>query len=180
MSAEASELVSIPRAELDALKAELKRLRRAMLAGGGGGALYLDTLKNNRARTVPLVVGLTCGRPPGLSGTSRGHLSRPGHLTRRTTRRRRTTVPGESGCSGGAAYRNRTDDLRITRGLLPRSYYMTCTDSTANGSDDPDCTGISLHPVPRPVPRFSHRATGHRSVVPVTDWPRAQLRIIRS
>jgi hypothetical protein len=28
MSAEASELVSIPRAELDALKAELKRLRR--------------------------------------------------------------------------------------------------------------------------------------------------------
>ena len=31
----------------------------------------------------------------------------------------------------GAAYRNRTDDLRITRGLLPRSYYMTCTDSTA-------------------------------------------------
>ena len=34
------------------------RLRRAMLAGGGGGALYVDTLKNNRARTVPLVVGL--------------------------------------------------------------------------------------------------------------------------
>ncbi len=28
MSAEASELVSIPRAELDALKAELRRLRR--------------------------------------------------------------------------------------------------------------------------------------------------------
>jgi hypothetical protein len=23
--------------------------------GGGGGALYVDTLKNNRARTVPLV-----------------------------------------------------------------------------------------------------------------------------
>jgi len=34
------------------------RLRRGMLAGGGGGALYVDTLKNNRARTVPLVVGL--------------------------------------------------------------------------------------------------------------------------
>jgi integrase len=34
------------------------RLRRAMLAGGGGGPLYVDTLKNNRARTVPLVVGL--------------------------------------------------------------------------------------------------------------------------
>lgn len=34
------------------------RLRRAVLAGGGGGALYVDTLKNNRARTVPLVVDL--------------------------------------------------------------------------------------------------------------------------
>jgi integrase len=34
------------------------RLRRAVLASGGGGALYLDTLKNNRARTVPLVVDL--------------------------------------------------------------------------------------------------------------------------
>lgn len=30
MSTEASELVSIPRAELDALKAEVKRLRRAV------------------------------------------------------------------------------------------------------------------------------------------------------
>ena len=29
-----------------------------MLANGGGGALYVDTLKNNRARTVPLVVDL--------------------------------------------------------------------------------------------------------------------------
>jgi integrase len=34
------------------------RLRRAVLASGGGGALYIDTLKNNRARTVPLVVDL--------------------------------------------------------------------------------------------------------------------------
>ena len=31
------------------------RLRRAVLASGGGGALYVDTLKNKRARTVPLV-----------------------------------------------------------------------------------------------------------------------------
>ena len=31
------------------------RLRRAVLASGGGGSLYVDTLKNNRARTVPLV-----------------------------------------------------------------------------------------------------------------------------
>src|SRR6516164_5135239 len=34
------------------------RLRRTMLASGGGGALYVDTLKNNRARTVPLVLEL--------------------------------------------------------------------------------------------------------------------------
>jgi hypothetical protein len=48
----------------------------------------------------------------------------------------------------------RTDDLRITRGLLPGSHGMTCTDGTANGSDDPDCTGIPWPPVPRPVPRI--------------------------
>ena len=34
------------------------RLRRAVLASGGGGAQYVDTLKNNRARTVPLVLAL--------------------------------------------------------------------------------------------------------------------------
>jgi integrase len=34
------------------------RLRRTVLASGGGGALYVDTLKNNRARTVPLVIDL--------------------------------------------------------------------------------------------------------------------------
>ena len=44
------DLVSVPGPGL--------RLRRAVLAGGGGGALYLDTLKSNRARTVPLVVDL--------------------------------------------------------------------------------------------------------------------------
>lgn len=34
------------------------RLRRAVLASGGGGAMYVDTLKNHRARTVPLVLDL--------------------------------------------------------------------------------------------------------------------------
>src|SRR5262249_29814500 len=34
------------------------RLRRTLLASGGGGALYVDTLKSNRARTVPLGLGL--------------------------------------------------------------------------------------------------------------------------
>ena len=34
------------------------RVRRAVLASGGGGALNVDTLKNNRARTVPLVAAL--------------------------------------------------------------------------------------------------------------------------
>ena len=37
MSAEASELVNIPRAELDALRAELKRLRREVGRGVAKG-----------------------------------------------------------------------------------------------------------------------------------------------
>jgi integrase len=48
------------------------RLRRAVLASGGGGALYVDTLKNNRSRTVPLVGDLvpiadrwSSGKTPG-------------------------------------------------------------------------------------------------------------------
>jgi len=34
------------------------RLRRTVLTSGGGGAQYVDTLKNNRARTVPLAPDL--------------------------------------------------------------------------------------------------------------------------
>src|SRR6266704_7008396 len=56
-----------------------------------------------------------------------------------------------------AAYRNRTDDLRITRGKVPRFRSLTCTDSTADRTRGADCTGISQLPVPRPVPRLSHR-----------------------
>jgi phospholipase C len=41
-------------------------------------------------------------------------------------------MPGNGRFSSGAAYRNRTDDLRITRGLLPRSHSVACTDSTPN------------------------------------------------
>ena len=42
---------------------------------------------------------------------------------------------------------------RITRGLLPRSHSVTCTDSMADRTGSADCTGISRPPVPRPVPR---------------------------
>jgi hypothetical protein len=62
--------------------------------------------------------------------------------------RNETKVPGSGVVLGGAAYRNRTDDLRITRGLLPRSHSVTCTDSTADRTGSADCTGISRLPVP--------------------------------
>ncbi len=42
MSAEASELVSIPRVELDALKAELKRLRREVGRGVARARIQAD------------------------------------------------------------------------------------------------------------------------------------------
>ena len=42
MSADASELVSIPRAELDALKAELKRLRREVGRGVAMARIQAD------------------------------------------------------------------------------------------------------------------------------------------
>ena len=52
-----------------------------------------------------------------------------------------------------SVYRNRTDDLRITWGLVPRSQGMTCTDDTADRALGADCIGVSLPLVPRPVPR---------------------------
>ena len=42
MSADASELVRIPRAELDALKAELKRLRREARRGVAMATIHSD------------------------------------------------------------------------------------------------------------------------------------------
>ncbi len=48
------------------------RLSRAVLAGNGGGELYVDTLQNKRARTVPLVPAVapivdrwSAGKSPG-------------------------------------------------------------------------------------------------------------------
>ncbi len=52
-----------------------------------------------------------------------------------------------------AAYRNRTDDLRITRGPAFGSHGLTCTDDTADRAQSADCTGVWRPLVPRPVPR---------------------------
>jgi hypothetical protein len=51
VSTEASELVSIPRAELDALKAELKRLRREVGRGVAKGYIQADPGPGNDAPT---------------------------------------------------------------------------------------------------------------------------------
>src|SRR5215469_11660979 len=48
-----------------------------------------------------------------------------------------------------AAYRNRTDDLRITRGMRPGCVPASCTDSTGNRTDGTRGAGI----IPRPGPR---------------------------
>ena len=61
MSAEASERVSIPRAELDAPKAELKRLRREV---GRGAAMA-------RIRATP-ARAMTCPRSPVRSSPRHG------------------------------------------------------------------------------------------------------------
>ena len=95
-------------------------------------------------------------RPRGPSGASWGHLSRTISRRKPRTARRRTKVPGRGEVrGGGAAYRNRTDDLRITRGMTPRTHAMTCTETTADRTGSADCTGISRPAVPRPVPRAS-------------------------
>src|SRR5215469_12235166 len=68
-------------------------------------------------------------------------------------RMRRTKVPGSDGFSGGAAYRNRTDDLRITRGLLPGRARASCTDGTDHRIHGTLRAGIIRRPGPRTGPR---------------------------
>ena len=58
---------------------------------------------------------MPCGRLPAWSGTPRGHLSHPKGQPKMMTIRRATETPGSGRFPSGAAYRNRTDDLRITR-----------------------------------------------------------------
>jgi hypothetical protein len=62
-------------------------------------------------------------------------------------------MPGSGRFSSGAAYRNRTDELRITRGMPPACARATCTDSTANRTDGCRGAGIIRQAVPRTVPR---------------------------
>jgi Phage integrase family len=188
------------------------RLHRAVLASDGGGALYVDTLKNNQARTVPLVLDLlpivdrwSAGKAPGawlfdapeggplresnwkrsvgwstatataglhgfrvhdlrhtaasiwlgagadpkvvqrvlghataamtmdlyghlvddnlwqaaqLVGDISGTSEAPGAGAKTTATRSQDKMPGNGSFSSGAAYRNRTDDLRITSASL--------------------------------------------------------------
>ena len=51
MSVEASDMVTIPRAELDALKAELKRLRREVGRGVAKGRVEADSGPGDDAPT---------------------------------------------------------------------------------------------------------------------------------
>ena len=51
-----------------------------------------------------------------------------------------------------AAYRNRTDDLRITRGSIPGRAPASCTDSTDHRTDGTRRAGTIQGPVSRPRP----------------------------
>jgi len=91
------------------------RLRRTVLASSGGGALYVDTLKNNRARTVPLVVDLV----PIVNRWSAGKASdawlfdAPGHGPLRESNWKRSV--GWSAATAAAGLTGfRVHDLRHT------------------------------------------------------------------
>jgi hypothetical protein len=59
-----------------------------------------------------------------------------------------TVFPGQTPSELGAAYRNRTDDLRITRGTRVRHPAGTCTNSPADSAACTDSTefrGPSFH-----------------------------------
>ena len=95
------------------------RLRRAVLASGGGGALDVDTLKNNRARTVPLVVDLvpivdrwSAGKAPDawLFDAPGGGPLRESNWKRSVGWRAATAAAGLAGFPGSCGARHRVDD----------------------------------------------------------------------
>ena len=59
-------------------------------------------------------------------------------------------MPDRRGVLGGAAYRNRTDDLRITRGTLAACTRSSCTDTAENDIDGTRCNGLSKDPFHEP------------------------------
>ena len=75
-----------------------------------------------------------------------------------------------------AAYRNRTDDLRITRGMRPACARASCTDSTCNGEDGTRGAGIILRPGPRTGPRPEPSRASHLATVRycTEGYPRPQ------
>ena len=92
------------------------RLRRAVLGSSGGGSLYVDTLKNNRARTVPLVMhlvpivgrwsegkgaGCVAVRREGRRSAARAELEAFGRLGCCHCRHRATRVPRSRSASHG-------------------------------------------------------------------------------
>jgi hypothetical protein len=90
---------------------------------------------------------------PLSRGRRRGHFGRCGQgglLAKAPSWANRFT---ERRFDVGAAYRNRTDDLRITRGLLPGRAPASCTDSTDHRIDGTRRAGTIHGPVPRTVPR---------------------------
>ena len=64
-----------------------------------------------------------------------------------------TKIRDDLGFLLGAAYRNRTDDLRITRGMVACNTGATCADSTARCTDGALYPGLLPLTVPRGVPR---------------------------
>jgi hypothetical protein len=110
-------------------------------------------------------------RDPLSRGRHRGHFRRCGQSSLLANPLARKPFPrSERGSDLGAAYRNRTDDLRITRDLLPRTDSLTRTDDTADRTWSADCTGISQPAVPRPVPRRTLPQTGD------TNWRQSTAR----
>jgi hypothetical protein len=63
-----------------------------------------------------------------------------------------------------AAYRNRTDDLRITRGTVPGRARASCTDSTAIALMAPAALGLSGYPVHEPVHAEAPASGQHATV----------------
>ena len=114
-------------------------------AGPAGGSGVLSQIARSARRRSSPGTGISMSRRAARSSATASSLMTAGAAAARTADMPEPPIR--------AAYRNRTDDLRITRGPIPGRMHAMSTDTTDHRADGTRLAGTIQGSVPRAVPR---------------------------
>ena len=114
-------------------------------AGPAGGSGVLSQIARSARRRSSPGTGISMSRPAARSSATASSLMTAGAAAARTADMPEPPIR--------AAYRNRTDVLRITRGPIPGRMHAMSTDTTDHRADGTRLAGTIQGSVPRAVPR---------------------------